>query len=54
MRKLIPGLLSALALVLCLQPVLVVAQAAQPLTKEELDQLVAPVALYPDTLLSQC
>lgn len=54
MRKLIPGLLSALALVLCLQPVLVVAQAAQPpLTKEELDQLVAPVALYPDTLLSQ-
>ncbi|MFC7286773.1 DUF3300 domain-containing protein [Herminiimonas glaciei] len=54
MSKLIPGLLSALALVLCLQPVLVAAQAAPPpLTKEELDQLVAPVALYPDTLLSQ-
>ncbi|MBX9800109.1 MAG: DUF3300 domain-containing protein [Burkholderiaceae bacterium] len=54
MSKLIPGLLRALALVLCLHPVLVAAQAAPPpLSKEQLDQLVAPVALYPDTLLSQ-
>ncbi|WP_175626436.1 MULTISPECIES: DUF3300 domain-containing protein [Oxalobacteraceae] len=54
MSKLIPGLLRALALVLCLHPVLAAAQAAPPpLSKEQLDQLVAPVALYPDTLLSQ-
>lgn len=54
MSKLIPGLLRVLALVLCLQPMLGTAQgAAPPLTQEQLDQLVAPVALYPDTLLSQ-
>jgi hypothetical protein len=29
------------------------AQAAAPPTPEELDQLLAPVALYPDALLSQ-
>ncbi len=28
-------------------------QTAQTLKPEELDQLVAPIALYPDTLLSQ-
>jgi hypothetical protein len=54
MKKFMTGWLGIAALLLCLQPVLVAAQAAQPpLTKEELDQLVAPVALYPDTLLSQ-
>lgn len=29
------------------------AQSSQALKPEELDQLVAPIALYPDTLLSQ-
>jgi len=29
------------------------AQAAQPLSADQLDQLVAPIALYPDALVAQ-
>jgi hypothetical protein len=58
--KLIVSLMAALQLLLPLgvaaqaQPAAAQAQpAAKPLSKAELDQLVAPIALYPDALLAQ-
>lgn len=53
MRNLIFGILRICTLALTLVPVLAPAQDAQPFSKEQIDQLVAPIALYPDTLLSQ-
>ena len=54
-----PGFTSFIALVLLISMVapqdfgpLLLAQTTVP-TPEELDQLLAPVALYPDSLLSQ-
>jgi hypothetical protein len=40
-------------LALAFVPALAAAQAQQTFTKEQLDQMVAPIALYPDSLLSQ-
>ncbi|GGI52844.1 DUF3300 domain-containing protein [Oxalicibacterium solurbis] len=40
-------------LTITLVPVMAPAQESQPFSREQIDQLVAPIALYPDTLLSQ-
>lgn len=50
-RTSVPNVLLALILFLGAGPAF--AQSSQILKPEELDQLVAPIALYPDTLLSQ-
>src|SRR4249920_3734980 len=53
MRPLTARLARAFIFVISLLPSLVAAQGAPPFTKEQLDQMVAPIALYPDSLLSQ-
>src|SRR5499426_1655283 len=54
MRSLTARLARAFLFTVSLLPVGAVAQAPAPtFTKEQLDQMVAPVALYPDSLLSQ-
>lgn len=54
MDTLVERLLRALMLALALTALPVAADDAQPsFSKEQLDQLTAPIALYPDTLLSQ-
>ena len=50
LRHWLRGLIAAIALVV---PLLAAAQEAKPFTKEQLDQLTAQIALYPDALLSQ-
>jgi Protein of unknown function (DUF3300) len=52
MKRLLSALL-ALALAAPLPPVLAQAQERTPYTQAELDQMLAPIALYPDPLLSQ-
>jgi Protein of unknown function (DUF3300) len=47
------GLTSLLLLVPVLLAVSAWAQESQPFKAEELDQMLAPIALYPDALLSQ-
>jgi Protein of unknown function (DUF3300) len=47
------GLTSLLLLVPVLLAVSAWAQESQPFKAEELDQMFAPIALYPDALLSQ-
>ena len=42
-----------LVFVLSLLPAFATAQQAPTFTKEQLDQMLAPIALYPDSLLSQ-
>lgn len=46
---------AALILLLALPPATMAQQADQgaPIRQEELDQLLAPIALYPDALISQ-
>jgi hypothetical protein len=41
------------ALVVCLSPIGGISYAQTPPTQEQLNQLLAPIALYPDTLLAQ-
>lgn len=53
MRFLSSRLLRALMLLLALLSSTVMAQQSQPFTREQLDQMMAPIALYPDSLLSQ-
>jgi len=55
MRPLIARLARTLVVIVSLVPALVVAQGspAPTFSKEQLDQMVAPIALYPDSLLSQ-
>src|SRR5262249_10348748 len=54
MRSLIARLARAFLFTVLLLPVVAGAQAPAPtFTKEQLDQMVAPIALYPDSLLSQ-
>jgi len=54
MRFLTDRLACAFLFTISLLPVVAVAQAPAPtFTKEQLDQMVAPIALYPDSLLSQ-
>ncbi|MGH8682692.1 MAG: DUF3300 domain-containing protein [Burkholderiales bacterium] len=54
MRPLTLALARALIFVASLLPSFVAAQTAAPtFSKEQLDQLVAPIALYPDSLMSQ-
>jgi hypothetical protein len=53
MRRLVSGFGLALALLLVVAPLTVRAQDAQTFKPEQLDQMLAPIALYPDALLSQ-
>jgi hypothetical protein len=53
MRNSICRVFSIVALCWAFLPAAAFAQDAQPFSKEQIDQLVAPVALYPDSLLSQ-
>ncbi|SCK31251.1 Protein of unknown function [Variovorax sp. HW608] len=53
MRFLSNRLLRALVLMLALLTSTVMAQQSQPFSREQLDQMMAPIALYPDSLLSQ-
>ncbi|MGH8695514.1 MAG: DUF3300 domain-containing protein, partial [Burkholderiales bacterium] len=54
MRPLTLPLARAFIFVASLLPSLAAAQAAQAtFSKEQIDQLVAPIALYPDSLMSQ-
>src|SRR5215470_634380 len=54
MRFLTDPLARAFLFAVSLLPVVAVAQAPAPtFSKEQLDQMVAPIALYPDSLLSQ-
>ena len=52
-RSLVSKLVGVLTLVPLLLSPLVQAQDAKPFTKEQLDQMTAQVALYPDALLAQ-
>ena len=45
--------LRACLMALLLVPCLAMAEGAQPFSKEQIEQLVAPIALYPDSLLAQ-
>jgi hypothetical protein len=51
MQRLTARLVPVIVLALALAPML--ARAQQTFSKEQIDQLVAPIALYPDSLLSQ-
>lgn len=53
MRKQNPAALVLLALVVVLSPIFPALAADRVFSQEELDQMMAPVALYPDALLSQ-
>ena len=53
MRKRNPAALLLLALVIALSPLQPVIAEDKTFSQEELDQVMAPVALYPDALLSQ-
>lgn len=53
MRTLIVRLARTLVLATSLFSLLVGAQQAQTFSREQLDQMMAPIALYPDSLLSQ-
>ncbi|MEP7275933.1 MAG: DUF3300 domain-containing protein, partial [Betaproteobacteria bacterium] len=51
--KVIPWLRRIAAAIAVMLPVLAAAQDAKPFNKEQLDQMTAQVALYPDSLLAQ-
>lgn len=51
--KLLVRITHAVAFVFCIASLQATAQEAPAFSKEQLDQLTAPIALYPDTLLSQ-
>lgn len=53
MRKQNPAALLLLVLVVAVSPIFPVLAADKTFSQEELDQMMAPVALYPDALLSQ-
>jgi hypothetical protein len=53
MRHRLFGRLRACCLALLLLPCLALADEKQPFSKEQIEQLVAPIALYPDSLLAQ-
>ncbi len=53
MRKQNPAALLLLAVVVALSPMFPALAADKTFSQEELDQMMAPVALYPDALLSQ-
>ena len=53
MRKRNPAALLLLAFVVALSPMFPALAADKTFSQEELDQMMAPVALYPDALLSQ-
>ena len=53
MRFLASRLARILVFAMSLLPAVAIAQATPTFTKEQLDQMLAPIALYPDSLLSQ-
>jgi uncharacterized membrane protein YgcG len=53
MHSLASRLARILVFALSLLPAIAIAQATPTFTKEQLDQMLAPIALYPDSLLSQ-
>ncbi|MBO9512802.1 MAG: DUF3300 domain-containing protein, partial [Variovorax sp.] len=53
MRFLSGRLARIFVLMLALLSSTVMAQSAQPFSREQIDQMMAPIALYPDSLLSQ-
>lgn len=53
LRSCISGIAGIAMLACLLIPAAASAQEAPPFSREQIDQLVAPIALYPDTLLSQ-
>ncbi|MGJ7509856.1 DUF3300 domain-containing protein [Variovorax sp. GT1P44] len=53
MRALAVRLVKAFVIAISLLPALAAAQQAPTFSREQLDQMMAPIALYPDSLLSQ-